>query len=197
MYDPGRGARLNPDGKALFEYAVKHAAEMGTKAGSCRSDQQRTWYLGQSAKALEQAQSVNAFFSLRRKVDDKTLERLRDTQAAAERAAENMRIAREREHREKWINREFNGHLGNPALFRRSLDGEAWESSMGVTVPADDFTRALRFVLARRSKGWTANGETCPVGQYQISSVSEHGVVAGCHRVTWSEVERLASVVAV
>lgn len=73
---------------------------------------------------------------------------------------------------------------------RRSTD--AVQTSRGVTIPLSDAERAFRFAIARRENGWHRNGETFPVGDYQLDAINETGIVAGCHRVSWDEIERLA-----
>ena len=95
----------------------------------------------------------------------------------------------------KAVHAPYMGHahfrvIGDPA----STLGAQVESTQGAIVPLADFTRALRFALARRGKEWRANGETCPVGNYSLSAIDTGGVIAGCHRVTWSEIDRLAAV---
>ena len=40
--------------------------------------------------------------------------------------------------------------------------------------------------------GWRRNGESCLVGVYQLDAITNQGIVAGCHRIAWEEVERFA-----
>jgi hypothetical protein len=72
---------------------------------------------------------------------------------------------------------------------------EAMETSLGVTVPLTDAERAFKFIDAiRKGRGnWHRNGETFAIGQFQLDAVNEHGVVAGCHRVSWAEVDRFST----
>lgn len=79
-----------------------------------------------------------------------------------------------------------------PCVLRVS-DGEV-ETSKGARVPLADAERAFRFAIARKSKGWHRNGETHKVGHYQLDAVNGDGIVAGCHRITWDELERFAKV---
>lgn len=69
-----------------------------------------------------------------------------------------------------------------------------WTSEMvtskGARVPLDDAKETFYFVTKLRAKGWHRNGETHRIGSYQLDAVNEQGVVAGCHRVSWEEVER-------
>lgn len=66
-------------------------------------------------------------------------------------------------------------------------------TSKGARVPLEDARRTYRFAMLARAKGWHKNGETHPIGSYQLDAVNENGVVAGCHRVTWAEIERFAA----
>ena len=73
----------------------------------------------------------------------------------------------------------------------RAKDG-AMETSMGANTPLEDAHRAYLFAQKVRAKGWHVNGERCPIGSYELSAVNDAGVVAGCHRVGWSEITRFA-----
>lgn len=70
--------------------------------------------------------------------------------------------------------------------------GENLETSKGARVPLGEAHKAYRFVRLQRVKGWRKNGEEFKVGDYHLDVVNEQGVVAGCHRITWAEIERFA-----
>lgn len=78
-----------------------------------------------------------------------------------------------------------------PTLLR--VEGDEMVTSHGARVPLQDARRTYRFALACRAKGWHRNGEQHAIGAYQLDAVNENGVVAGCHRVTWAEIERFAT----
>lgn len=67
------------------------------------------------------------------------------------------------------------------------------ETSRGATVPLADAERAFRFVMLKRQAGWKRNGEQFPIGEFHLDAVNEFGVIAGCHRVAWDEIERFAA----
>lgn len=74
------------------------------------------------------------------------------------------------------------------------VDG-ALETSHGVHVPLLDAIKVFRMVkLCReRGKGWTRNGAVLPVGSFAVDWISEEGnFKAGCHRINWPEIARLA-----
>lgn len=195
------GCSLSFDGRQLFEYAVKQAADCASKAARARRNQE--WHLGQQAKWLEEAKEINAFFGLRRKVDEKTIERLKEAQEASARkeaARQKARMEKERIEQtaafEAWkANQphEYFNARAFPVAFR--VEGEELVSTLGARVPLHDARVAYRFARAHAS-GWQRNGQTCPVGPYQLDSISQNGIIAGCHRISWEEIERLALVLA-
>ena len=66
------------------------------------------------------------------------------------------------------------------------------ETSHGANIPYEAGERCFRFAIARRKKGWRRNGDQFKIGVYDLDAVNEHGIVAGCHRVDWQEIERFA-----
>jgi len=94
-----------------------------------------------------------------------------------------------------------------PCNVRTSADGSAMlrvrdglvETSQGATVPIESARRAVDFirrVSMAQSTGivgeWNRNGESCPVGQFQIDRILPNGSIhAGCHFITWAEIERI------
>jgi len=77
---------------------------------------------------------------------------------------------------------------------RTSKDGLSMETSKGATVPLQDAKRAFQFVIRHKETGWHRNGETFAIGDFHLDSVNAQGVIAGCHRVTWDEIERFATI---
>lgn len=77
-----------------------------------------------------------------------------------------------------------------PVMLR--AEGSEMVTSMGARVPLADAERTHRFAMLARAKGWHKNGETHAVGSYQLDAVNEFGVVAGCHRIAWEEIECFA-----
>ena len=66
------------------------------------------------------------------------------------------------------------------------------QTSWGARVPLDDARLLYRFAASRKESGWQSNGETFDVGGFRLERVNEHGIVVGCHRIAWDEVDRLA-----
>ena len=78
-----------------------------------------------------------------------------------------------------------------PVMLRAVSDN--METSKGAIVPLSDAEKAYRFAMIKRSQGWERNGEQFKVGYYDLDRVNEQGVIAGCHRVNWNEIERFAN----
>ncbi len=72
-------------------------------------------------------------------------------------------------------------------------EGDEMVTSRGARVPLADAARTYKFAMICRDKGWHRNGQTHSIGAYQLEAINEHGVVAGCHRVTWNEIEGFAA----
>jgi hypothetical protein len=72
------------------------------------------------------------------------------------------------------------------------VNGENMQTSQGALVPLLEAQKAFRFVMMKRATGWHRNGDTFPIGEFHLDAVNEQGVVAGCHRVAWEEIERFA-----
>lgn len=187
-------------GKELFNYAVERAAFFASKIEKARNKDQ---YRAEQSKWLEAAAKVNEFFNLHRKVDEKTIERLKVATQRAE--AARAKAAAKRELADKlaqeagyaaWIRGDEAAEYFNPRLFPTAfrVEGDELVSTLGARVPLHDARVAYRF--ARSHKNWHRNGETCPVGGYQLDAINEQGIVAGCHRITWAEMDRLAPILA-
>lgn len=82
------------------------------------------------------------------------------------------------------------------------ITGGTLETSQGAEVPLTHAIRAFRFLKLCREKaasdpsfdGWQANGKSLPVGHFRVDSIDREGNFrAGCHRINWAEVARLAA----
>ena len=198
-----RGTRLDFDGPRLFAYAIQEATDASKNAAMIkRKGTQKQAYLeARQALWLQRAKEVSDFFGLRRKVDEKTISRLEASSAKAEKKAKAAREKQEAARREKyqaayasWLNggKDYFPEASFPVAFR--VEGDELVSTLGARVPLQAARVAYRFVTSKRGHDWRQNGETCPVGNYAVNAINGQGIVAGCHRVTWAELERLASI---
>lgn len=128
--------------------------------------------------------------------------------------AARVRLELQRERRESWLaggNDGIGYHAGGRlqdseggALLRAedvardesgAIVGGTLRTSWGATVPLAHAVRAFQFLKLCRDTGraWAANGHTVRVGHFRIDRVDTSGnFVAGCHRINWQEVERVA-----
>lgn len=127
--------------------------------------------------------------------------------AERERKAKALRVKKEeaaaQEAIDKWLAGEqvsIPGHIGKVYLRARLYQydegrdpEQTMETSKGARVPLGEAHKAYRFAICKRDKGWSCNGETFAVGSYHLDAVNAQGIVAGCHRITWDEVERFAT----
>lgn len=84
-------------------------------------------------------------------------------------------------------------HYTESTGFSAPVDLLYMETSKGARVPLVDAEKAYRFARLHRAKGWHRNGEVFRVGDYHLDAVNDFGVIAGCHRISWVEIERFAT----
>lgn len=80
-----------------------------------------------------------------------------------------------------------------PTMLR--VNGDLVETSRGVSFPISHARKALALVRAVMARGedWRTNGHTCYLGHYRLDRITKQGTVyAGCHVVTWPEIEHIA-----
>jgi hypothetical protein len=74
--------------------------------------------------------------------------------------------------------------------------GDEVQTSLGASFPVEHARLGLRVVREVRATGeeYRRNGHTIHLGHYVIDRIEPNGTVhAGCHVVTWDEIERIAS----
>lgn len=81
-----------------------------------------------------------------------------------------------------------------PQVYLR-IEGEDVRTSKGASFPLSHGLKALPIIRAIVASGetWQRNGKTIHLGHYQIDSISEGVIIAGCHTIPVAEVERLAA----
>lgn len=197
------GASLRFTGDELFTHYVEKAAQHLKDAEQPRIRPHTVEaHKGRAAHVLEQAKAVAEFYGLRKKVDEKAVQRLATAKARAEKRERIAQEKREEQNRieqakgyEAWKRGEYGGAWNArlfPVAFR--VEGGELVSTLGARVPLRAAQVAYRFAMSKRGQEWRENGETCEVGHYRLNAINEHGIVAGCHRITWAELERLAPV---
>jgi hypothetical protein len=80
-----------------------------------------------------------------------------------------------------------------PTLLR--IKGEDIQTSKGASVPIEHAKRAWPIIKRchDRATAWQSNGHTLPVGHFKIERIETDGtVIAGCHRIGFAELHRIA-----
>jgi len=192
-------------GKALMDYYGKEAAkflDMSTRARRFKGH-----HLSDVEKHMSKMEEISNIFGVKA-ITLKGVENIKEDLAKAKKVeAERQkvrlaqRMAQEKEDLDNWlkglqVNRY---HFSSPHAMLRVSPGNPDEvqTTKGASVPLEDVKRAIRWVRVIRAKGedWRRNGEQFKVGHYDLDSVTKDGVVAGCHRFQWEEVDRFAALI--
>lgn len=187
---------LAVSGAAVTDYGkrIKAAALRVARATS-----QAAWHLEGVQELVKEANEFCEVFRFKTRFEVPDLDELK---AKAKRTAEQEK--RQREAKRKAFEKECEvavaewkaGQrnqlpMGLETVYLRRMEGQM-QTSRGAVVPITEAERAFRFAMIQRERGWRRNGEQFAVGPYQLDAVNEFGVIAGCHRVAWAEIERFA-----
>lgn len=191
----------------LADYAERCERHVITSARA-RSSYAKEWNHEQAVCLRDEAFAYCEFFSLPipnipsvPELDSEALAviRKREAKKAAEKAEQTKReraeaIARQQELITKWRAGQYSGCLHDVPVMLR-IDGNEVVTSRGARFPVSHAKRALAFVRKIRESGqaYARNGHTIHLGPYTIDRIEPNGTVkAGCHVVSWEEIERIA-----
>ncbi len=186
--------------------SLAKAAERMEQAGRARKPDILNYLASQADRLVRNAETLAEWFKVKMpKVELGDLvaraAEIRKQEAARLKRLEAKLLKENAEKIEAWRNNEPGAcipHGVSKVFLRRrtvAYDGtktDAVDTSKGAVIPWDDAIRLFRFAMAKRKKGWRRNGETFAVGRYQLDAVNKNGIVAGCHRIGFDEIERLA-----
>lgn len=191
-----------------FAYSIGQASAAVFKAKRARLDHNKEWHLRSAQGWCANANRISELFDLgAAPVTLETLgthvEDLGALLARAE-AAERQRnedAARKRyedqiQKRNAWLAGIDFWYGTTPegfALLR--VKGDKLETSQGASVPLAHAVKAFKFIKECRDKGegWEPHGHSLRVGDFTVDRIAPSGdFKAGCHRIAWSEVERIA-----
>jgi hypothetical protein len=178
------------------------------KCSTSRSASNKEWRHNRAVELREHVFAYCEFFGLRKPsikpipdLDSAQMEELRAREVSRAAKASAKRRAEEAERLKKagsladlWRQGGPGHYLLNvlPTMLR--LVGHEIETSLGAKFSILHAKRGLALVrsVMKSGQNWEANGRTCKLGPYQISRISAEGTVtAGCHTVTWPEIERV------
>jgi hypothetical protein len=191
---------------------LKHYAETTeehiAKCARARSLSNKEWHHEQAGTTRAEALAYCQFFVLPKPdikpippLDSVHLERIRkrETKRAAEKAEQTKReraeaIACQQELITKWRAGQYTGCLYDVPVMLR-IDGNEIVTSRGARFPAFHGKRVLAFVRKVREseQAYIRNGHSIHLGPYTLDRIELDGTVtAGCHVVTWQEIELIA-----
>lgn len=182
-------------GAKLFKQSLRHAATAAIRAEraiSCRAE-----HLAAQANWLRQAESVAKYFGLKSKVPGiqtilASLKKAEALETKRKEAAQRKAEADAQDAVNRWLAGEA---IGFPSVIQRCYvrkEGDELVTSRGARVPLKDARRAFGFAVSKRAESWRRNGEAFEVGGYQLDAINAEGIVAGCTRIGWDEIERFA-----
>ena len=203
------GSELTADDHAgnLADYAERIEKHVITSARA-RSSYAKEWNHGHAVRLRDEAFAYCAFFGLPvpnipevPELDSEALTAIRKREAkrAADKAEQTKRERAEAIVRQQELSP--NGGRGStpavsttfPTMLR--IDGDEVVTSRGARFPVSHAKRALAFVRKVRESGqaYVRNGHTIHLGPYALDRIEPDGTVkAGCHVVSWEEIERIA-----
>jgi hypothetical protein len=165
-------------------------------------------YLAALRALVDEANAFASFFGLRHRLtlaDEANLQRecaAIEKRVKAQAVRENKR--REAEQRKREAEREerraawlagASDYYPNGGPIRLRINGDELQTSEGAAVPLDHAIKAYRILQRLRAAGqsYQRNGHTIHLGPFALDAMDNDGTVrAGCHRVEWAEVERVA-----
>ena len=203
------GSELTADdhGGNLADYAERIEKYVITSARA-RSSYAKEWNHDRAVRLRDEAFAYCAFLGLPvpnisevPELDSEALTAIRKREAkrTAEKAEQTKReraeaVIRQQELITKWRAGQYSGCLYDvPAMLR--IDGNEVVTSRGARFPVSHAKRALAFVRKVHESGqaYVRNGRTIHLGPYALDRIEANGTVkAGCHVVSWEEIERIA-----
>jgi hypothetical protein len=197
----GRGTWLDVSPKELFQHCIAESAQCLADAKRPRIRQATIdAHKGRAAHWLQEAARVSEFFGLRLKPSEKTIARLASAkakeekrQAVAKAEAEARAEAEAQAAIAKWIAGESDRAPWQLTGVRLRIKGGNLETSKGVTIPEREAHAAFLFIARHRADGWHRNGENFLIGGYHLDAINDQGIVAGCHRIAWAEIDRISA----
>lgn len=168
-----------------------------------RAERKRNWAFDSLVKLVEEANSFCKFFGLTdifEVVNDFDSLKATLQQTANEKRKETIKRNREiakinADKVKRWIAGE---HIQLPyhlAKVYLRIEGDEVVTSKGARFPVTHAAQGLRFVQAVVASGkeYQRNGHTIRLGHYVIDKVDVNGnVIAGCHKVGYDEIMRIA-----
>ena len=193
--------------KDNLSYFPKRITELLEQAAEARKNQAE--FIADAHKVRLEAEGYCKFYSLKKlklphipELDSEELKNLAAELEAAKAKETARKIKESKDSIRAWRNGSSSVALpyGIPTMLRihQALDAEGMlyvQTSKGATFPLRHAALALKIVKRCREtkEPWHTNGHTIHLGHYTLDSIDADGTVhAGCHVVTFDEIERIA-----
>lgn len=158
-------------------------------------------YLNRYTELIEEASLYADFFGLKTRfnndINKEQIKKLIDKQSKQKREAQKRKKEVEKQNLEKWFNNEFDGYFHNLAnQFLRLKDSETVQTTKGAEFPLSHCSLLYKKIKECRENktSWHRNGSELRAGVFHIDSIDTEGNVrAGCHNITFEEIERFAT----
>jgi hypothetical protein len=174
--------------------SLRRAEEFRQKTERARKEWSRDWNGSQMQMWLDNAAVLKREFKLRNKIDQGTIKRFEINRRRQERRLTLAKQRKVEELKAKWLRDETPhfpyGYSGGTLL--RVHNNECIETSLGIRLEFDEALRVYRIIKALRARQKWEDNASYPIARYAINRVTPEGVIAGCHRVSWAEIERIA-----
>lgn len=199
----------NDHASNLSDYVKRVDTCLG-KCARARQSYTKEWSHGRAVELRAESREYAKFFKLAlpkiAPIPDldsnalkaiKAKEAQKSAQKAAEEKARKAELAKqEKELADKWRKGEVNQTLYNtPPMLRLSPDKSEVQTSLGARVPVASAIALLDTVrkVVARGERFVSNGHSIHIGAYKVDSIEVNGELhAGCHVVSFQEIERLA-----
>jgi len=178
-----------------------------------KSRGRKAFISSQLTELIEEANTYAEFFGLKTRLFlpndmqaecERIQERDREKQRKRKAKQERERIQHDKEILEKvdkWATGEtdYISMTFENAPIRLRVKDNLLQTSLGAQVPLDHAIKAFRILKRLRNQGETyqRNGHTIHLGHFALDSFENDTVKAGCHRVAWDEIERVATLAGV
>ena len=205
------------DRKAQFVEYRQRCVELARKYSRARSN--KPWILDSLRDVVDEANRFAQFFGLRSRLSMPTDLSAMEAECRAVEKRERVRKQREETRRQReWEAQEGGSYgpgltsgptmaqstVGHSAVMTCRFGCESRATNCrplrGARVPLDHAIKAFRTIkrLRERGQAYQRNGHTIHLGQFALDAIDALGNVrAGCHNVTWDEIERVATIAGV
>lgn len=179
-------------------YSIEQAEDHRRSANRARVDHSRSYHEDQLHEWLNNAAILKKEFKLRIKIDENTANRVKENTTRRLRQASKAKQLEDQKALEVWLAgaghyfpKSFRDGPTRLRVYTATL-GPVIQSSLGIHMELDECHRLYDILRAKRAKQEWEDKADYPIAGYAVNRITPDGVIAGCHRVSWDEIERIA-----